>query len=104
MYCPLRKAEYRDGFYPMLRLPRTIGNTGRGRVGQSCADMAGNKCCEVRRDCRIPHLARSGARSEEYKPEFISTMKTLKQQISWEISVRESDFFTEGLPVIKRTK
>lgn len=93
MYCPLCKAEYRDGFYQ-------CSDCLAGLVTQEEAESAKvmliwhgtnvakfDEIVAALRDAGVPNLARSGARADEYKPGFRIQLK----QMSWEISVLDSD-------------
>jgi hypothetical protein len=99
MYCPLCKAEYRDGFDQcsdcraklLTREEAEAAKVALLWKGTSAAKF--DEIVAALRDANIPNHSRSGARSEEYKPFFrISAFLQLRKQMSWEVSVLESDF------------
>jgi hypothetical protein len=101
-WCPLCKAEYRDGFHrcsDCLAALVTREEADATKVvllwkGTSVARF--DDIVSALRDAGIPNYSRSGAKSEDYKPFFeipyISAMQRLKRQMSWEVSVQESDY------------
>jgi len=103
MYCPLCKAEYRDGFYQcsdcsVKLVTREEADASRVVLlwhGTNCAKF--DEIVAALRDAGISNMARSAARSEEYgatrlRIPYVSAMRAMKQNMSWEISVLQSDY------------
>jgi hypothetical protein len=86
----------------MLRLPSWIGDPRRSGRRERPTLWKGTNVAKfddivsALRDAGIPNYSRSGAKSEDYKPFFeipyISAMMRMKRQMSWEVSVLESDY------------
>lgn len=102
MYCPLCKAEYRDGFDRCSDCLAGLVTREEAGAANALLLWKGTNVAKfddivsALRDAGIPNYSRSGAKSEDYKPFFeipyISAMIRMKRQMSWEVSVLESDY------------
>jgi|SRR6516164_3045883 hypothetical protein len=107
MYCPLCKAEYRDGFDQcadcLARLV-TQEDAADAKVVLLWKGTNNSKFDDIvsaLRAADIPNYAHSSARADSpwEKPRsfterlpYISSILKLKQQMSWEVSVLEADY------------
>jgi hypothetical protein len=106
MYCPLCKAEYRDGFNRcsdcFTRLV-TREEADAAKVVLLWKGTSVSKFDEIvaaLRNANIPNRSRSGANPDSFydtrsiidRIPYISSLHKMKQQMSWEVSVLESDY------------
>jgi hypothetical protein len=105
MYCPLCKAEYRTGFDKcsdcLTALVSTLEEANATSVvllWKGTSQSKFNGIVDALRDANVPTLARSGASSEmrsdsiwNYIP-VVSRYKRASDQMTWEVSVLNSDY------------
>jgi hypothetical protein len=104
MYCPLCKAEYRDGFHQcsdclaILVSKEEALATNVALLWKGTSNHKFDDIVAALREANIPNYSRSSAKAERKEPlslaerlPYISQFMQLRRNMSWEISVLEAD-------------
>jgi hypothetical protein len=95
MYCPLCKAEYRDGFDQCSDCLARLVTREKADTATVVLSVEGTNVAKFDdivgslREVGIPNHSRSGVNSDQ--PSFGISCEW-KEQMSWEVSVLESDY------------
>ena len=115
MYCPLCKAEYRDGFDKCSDCQVALVSASEEAeaapvvlLWRGTSQATFSKIADALQEANIPSHARSGAYADEQRKSFldyipiISRYKRVYDQMTWEISVLNSDYAKAQLIVRNR--